>query len=68
MRSQTEKIMQQLLEVKNKKSDFPLLHKFANLVRNEYQEYVGDDEFLRMVSIATPYNFLDQLKIGSSAK
>jgi phosphoenolpyruvate carboxylase len=65
MRSQTEKIMQQLLEVKNKKSDYPLLHKFANAVRDQYQERVRDDEFLRMVSIATPYTFLDQLKIGS---
>lgn len=65
LRSQTEKIMEQLFLVKNKKSDFPLLHKFSNSVRSEYQAMVADDEFLRMVSIATPYTFLDQLKIGS---
>lgn len=65
LRSQTEKIMDQLLQVKNKKSDFPLLHKFSNSVRSEYQAMVANDDFLKMVSIATPYTFLDQLKIGS---
>lgn len=65
LKSNVSKIIDQIQQVKSKRSDFPLLHQFSKDVRAKYQQMVADEEFLSMVSIATPYTFLDELKIGS---
>jgi phosphoenolpyruvate carboxylase len=41
------------------------LNEFADLVAAEYQKTVHDDSFLEMIGSATPYKFLDLLRIGS---
>lgn len=41
------------------------LNEFADLVAEDYQRTVHDDAFLEMIGQATPYKFLDMLKIGS---
>ena len=41
------------------------LNEFADLVAGHYQATVHDDAFLEMIGAATPYKFLDLLRIGS---
>ncbi len=41
------------------------IREFADLVRLRYLEKVNDSQFMEMVEKATPYPYLDQLRIGS---
>ncbi len=41
------------------------LNEFADLVATQYQRTVHDESFLEMIGQATPYKFLDLLRIGS---
>jgi phosphoenolpyruvate carboxylase len=43
----------------------PALRDFAEAVANGYRGTVADPGFLAMVQAATPYSFLDKLRIGS---
>jgi phosphoenolpyruvate carboxylase len=43
----------------------PVLEKFADKVSSEYIELVGDEPSLRQLMDASPYQYLDLLKIGS---
>lgn len=68
-RGQIEKIVQSAgLWDQVKDRDFKesaALRAFADKVANTYQETVHDPEFLEVIGKATPYPFLDLLKIGS---
>ncbi|MGE5085024.1 MAG: phosphoenolpyruvate carboxylase [Bacillota bacterium] len=41
------------------------LKKFSEAVQARYQETVKDPQFLKMVELATPYSYLNDLKMGS---
>lgn len=43
----------------------PALREFAAAVAHAYRETVANPSFLSMVEAATPYSFLDKLRIGS---
>lgn len=43
----------------------PATRHFAALVAEHYRERVGEADFLKVVEAATPYSFLDRLRIGS---
>jgi phosphoenolpyruvate carboxylase len=43
----------------------PMVREFAASVAEEYRNRVADPAFLRMIEAATPYSFLDRLRIGS---
>lgn len=43
----------------------PELHEFAERIRVAYGEQIGRSEFLLLVEKATPYSYLDVLRIGS---
>ncbi len=77
MRSQIEKIIDQLaatnttirtnpisvLTGKNSKNS--ILHTFSKQIQTSYQKMVQKDEFFEHILQATPYNYLDVLRIGS---
>lgn len=68
MRSQVEKIAGQAARVpaKNETSDEKkLLDKFSDLVATRYRSTVASDQFFKVVEKATPYHYLNVLKIGS---
>lgn len=68
MRRQVEIISSQLMEprlVRTSKSTQASLEDFSNRVRRHYSLKVKDQDFLKMVEKATPYLFLQHLKIGS---
>lgn len=41
------------------------LHHFSNLTKSHYNSLVNNKEFHHLVNLSTPYQFLDQLKLGS---
>ena len=51
-------------EGKDKKVD-KFLKLFSEKIQKKYQDLIGDDNFLKIVEKASPYSYLDQLKIGS---
>ncbi|PIP88606.1 MAG: phosphoenolpyruvate carboxylase [Bdellovibrionales bacterium CG12_big_fil_rev_8_21_14_0_65_38_15] len=68
MRSQVEKIAMQAAgsTIKNETvKEVALLDKFSNLVAKRYQQTVASDDFFEVIEKATPYNYLNVLKIGS---
>lgn len=67
MKSQVEKIVDQLSYTNPKKilSDNKLLAKFSDGIQKHYQNTVQTDYFFENILQATPYNYLDVLKIGS---
>src|SRR5690606_36550100 len=68
LRSQVEKIAAQaaVTAAKNEtKSEQSLLDKFSDLVAERYRATVASDDFFDVVEKATPYHYLDVLKIGS---
>ncbi|RLA67152.1 MAG: phosphoenolpyruvate carboxylase [Epsilonproteobacteria bacterium] len=52
-------------KVKNKKVNNFVLQEFSDLVRHHYVTTVQNDDFFKIIDAATPYNFLNHLKIGS---
>lgn len=67
MKSQVEKIVGQLSYVNPKKStsDKKILDKFCHSIQGYYQATVQTDHFFEKILQATPYSYLDVLKIGS---
>ncbi|HXH31786.1 MAG TPA: phosphoenolpyruvate carboxylase [Bacteriovoracaceae bacterium] len=66
MRSQVGKIVDEFSNYRprNLKTP-PKLPVFAKAIQDEYRSLVKDPEFQELVSRATPYDFLNLLKIGS---
>ncbi|MCO4795162.1 MAG: phosphoenolpyruvate carboxylase [Bacteriovoracaceae bacterium] len=67
MRSQVSKICEEF-DARDKKRGQNFSNSFRKLVEltnSSYQEFVTSDEFPSFVRSATPYSYLDQLKIGS---
>jgi phosphoenolpyruvate carboxylase len=67
MRSQVSKICTEFEERSKRKPEkaCPCFKKLVDLTNKAYQEFVTGDNFPDFVSRATPYSYLDQLKIGS---
>lgn len=66
MRSQVGKIVEEFSNYKPKKvPESSVIPKFAKDIQNRYMSLVQDPEFQDLVSKATPYDFLNLLKIGS---
>lgn len=68
LRSQVEKIAGQAARTPAKnetKDEIRLLNKFSLSVATRYRQTVASDEFFDVVEKATPYHYLDVLKIGS---
>lgn len=67
MKSQVEKIVDQLSYTNPKKhrADKKTLEKFSQAIQRSYQNTVQTDIFFEQILQATPYNYLDVLKIGS---
>jgi phosphoenolpyruvate carboxylase len=68
-RGQIESIAMQAGKWKERKGQNfridPLLNRFAELASKHYKEQVHDVDFLKMAQRATPYSFLNFLKLGS---
>lgn len=67
MQSQVEKIVEQLSYVNPKANAGHniILEKFCARIQQSYQATVSTDEFFEKILMATPYNYLNVLKIGS---
>ncbi len=66
MRSQINKIVTEFNEHKFKKIKYSkALFEFSASIQVKYKSLVSDDSFQRLVQEATPYEFLNLLKIGS---
>lgn len=68
LRSQVEKIAGQSARVPAKvetKDEKKLLDRFSDLVATRYRETVASEAFFDVVEKATPYHYLNVLKIGS---
>lgn len=70
LNSMIKKIVQNFSEFKVEKSQVnslknKLFEEFSESVTNKYQSFIKDENFIEFLSSATPYNYLDQLKIGS---
>lgn len=67
MKSQVEKIVGQLSYSNPKKhaSDKKVLKKFSDSIAQNYRATVNTDVFFDKILQATPYNYLDVLRIGS---
>lgn len=66
MRSQVSKIVEEFANYHpRKKQDHPELIKLSSLIQGHYRTLVQDPSFQEMTSQATPYDFLNLLKIGS---
>ncbi len=66
MRSQIEKIVDEFANYKPRDHKTPpLVPEFAGTIQAEYRKLVRDPLFQELVSKATPYDFLNLLKIGS---
>jgi phosphoenolpyruvate carboxylase len=67
--SQIQKIVREatdLIEKNRQKVDsMNEVEKFANRIRQKYEEKVGSPEFLKWVEHATPYPYLSVLRLGS---
>lgn len=68
LRSQVEKIAGQSARTPAKvetKEERKLLDKFSDMVATRYRQTVASDEFFDVIEKATPYHYLNVLKIGS---
>lgn len=67
MRSQIEKIMDELSVERQPASATRVkaVRQFSDRVQEHYQAMISTDEFFDVVLQATPYNYLDVLRIGS---
>jgi phosphoenolpyruvate carboxylase len=66
MRSQVNKIVQEFAEYKPKKWTRPQeIIDFSSTVQSTYKDLVKDIDFQNVAMTATPYDFLNVLKIGS---
>ncbi|MBT5095591.1 MAG: phosphoenolpyruvate carboxylase, partial [Halobacteriovoraceae bacterium] len=66
--SGVNKILSNLDQVKSKKGELKLssvVESFAKIVELEYVRKINDNEFFKMVESATPYSYLNVLKLGS---
>ncbi len=66
--SQVQKIRDNAIKPLSERPSSKVLkevREFADLVRLRYLEKVNDSQFMEMVEKATPYPYLDQLRIGS---
>ena len=66
MRSQVSKILQSYNDVKPKKPERPdEMTEFTDEIQKSYRELVNDPSFQSLTSAATPYDYLNLLRIGS---
>lgn len=66
MRSQVGKVIEGFENCKpNRPKHDPVVHVLAGEIQNSYRELVKDPSFQELTSKATPYDFLDLLKMGS---
>jgi len=66
MRSQVSKIVEGYSQCKPKHiHDHPELKKFSESIQNSYRSLVNDAGFQELTTLATPYDYLNLLKIGS---
>ena len=67
MQSQVEKILEQLSysSPKTNTEHNKILEKFSQRIQQNYKATVSTDEFFDKILMATPYNYLNVLKIGS---
>lgn len=66
LRSQVSKVVSEFAKHKPQKFVRPkIATHFADLIQTSYRELVRNPEFQQMTSEATPYDFLNLLKIGS---
>ncbi len=66
MRSQVGKVLESYNSITPKKIKRPqVVTKFYRNVENLYRQLVSDEAFRHLVAQATPYQYLDLLKIGS---
>lgn len=66
LRSQVSKVVDEFSKYREQKFFRPkIADLFAGLIQNSYRSLVQDLEFQEMTSEATPYDFLNLLKIGS---
>ena len=66
LRSQVGKLVDEFSKHKDHKLYRPqIADDFATLIQTSYRSLVKDPEFQNMTSLATPYDFLSLLKIGS---
>lgn len=66
--SSAHKVISNLNSVKAKKGQIavsPVVEKFADSVTKHYQSKISEPNFVRMVEQATPYSYLNVLKLGS---
>ncbi|HXH76635.1 MAG TPA: phosphoenolpyruvate carboxylase [Bacteriovoracaceae bacterium] len=66
MRSQVNKIVEEFAKFKpRKKIQSGEINQFASAVQDSYKDLVQDTAFQEVATLATPYDFLNLLKIGS---
>lgn len=65
MQSQIEKIIEELNFKSGKLENNKVLEKFQKLIQTSYQELVNNSYFKTQILPATPYSYLNLLKIGS---
>ncbi len=66
LRSQVSKVVEEFAKYREQKFIRPkIADQFAGLIQNSYRNLVRDPDFQEMTSEATPYDFLNLLKIGS---
>ena len=68
MESMTHKIFsnfEKRVVNKDSKKDFGFIKEFSLNVAQKYEDLVSNKEFINLVVKATPYSYLDELKIGS---
>jgi phosphoenolpyruvate carboxylase len=66
MRSQVSKIVEGFSQCKPKHiHDHPEIKKFSDSIQNSYRSLVNDSGFQELTTLATPYDYLNLLKIGS---
>ena len=66
MRSQVSKVVEGFSQCKPKHiHDHPEITKFSDHIQNSYRTLVNDTGFQELTAMATPYDYLNLLKIGS---
>ena len=66
MRSQAGKILESYDKVRPAPPEHPKeVHQFAQRIQEEYRKLISDSDFHHLTSLATPYQYLDLLRIGS---
>ncbi|MFA5584111.1 MAG: phosphoenolpyruvate carboxylase, partial [Bacteriovoracaceae bacterium] len=66
MRSQAGKILESYDKVTPTPPEHPQeVHHFAQEIQDEYRKLINDEDFHHLTALATPYQYLDLLRIGS---